>query len=354
MAHRFSGHPAFTRFKPIEWADPTAVTFYALNSGRNHTDSDWLKCLFDDYDPNDPPWKAPLFSVDDQIEAVRGRPDPWNELWTNVHYIRTAFPWLLMIGNFNRDWDKMDQLGAESRLRRKFGVEWPRKKIARSAFNAIPRADFVVGVVRPDNPIAWVELGIAVALNKPIFLHDEGGMWGYGDTDNWIPAAQIEQMFVEYQNEFEYENLWDFEDSDDVMDAGDWGFFEQASRLADKRKQETPTPQVSTERGEDMFGNAYSQLRQQSKLGAIPALTHQLKIPHTRYSGDWGNRKLRAIIEIDEDHHRQRREFEADKKRQREIELLGWRVWRFTEREVLADPEGCARQAAAFLTTLTE
>jgi hypothetical protein len=62
----------------------------------------------------------------------------------------------------------------------------------------------------------------------------------------------------------------------------------------------------------------------------------------------WRDRRL--IIEVDgRDVHTTRRAFEHDRRRDQRLSMLGWRVVRFTWRQVLCEPAAVAATVAALL-----
>jgi very-short-patch-repair endonuclease len=85
-------------------------------------------------------------------------------------------------------------------------------------------------------------------------------------------------------------------------------------------------------------------------------LDHGLPRPQfNRYDGvresdfRWPSHHL--VVEVDSwtFHGRTRRAFDGDRARDRELLLDGWRVARFTDRQILADRAGVARELAALL-----
>jgi very-short-patch-repair endonuclease len=336
----------FDKYRPLSEVGNDKYKIYVVPGGPQPHVTDWVNSLFRPTIverkrppiPNRPEWRQLRFDTPEDVE----------EFYSVPRYLPTWLDYVVFVGAFEPDWSDEawpeDQPYGSFREPKEWFQERTMRIFRRHCRDSIKQCDSVMGYVSHETQHGIGDFELGRALDKHITkLRDREGdwnpFWSCGAGEHSLPEDETIYGFFEDVAGFDgnpYADLWQF-----------W------IPAVLRRRAEEPR-EIHSGRGEDLFGNAYSQLRQQSKLGAIPALTHQLKIPHTRYAGDWGNRKLRAIIEIDEDHHRQRSEFEADKKRQREIELLGWRVWRFTEREVLADPEGCARQAAAFLTTLTD
>jgi very-short-patch-repair endonuclease len=61
-------------------------------------------------------------------------------------------------------------------------------------------------------------------------------------------------------------------------------------------------------------------------------------------------REAKLIVEADSfEHHRARASFEADRARDAKLALMGWRVVRFTWRQMVADPAGVAATIRALL-----
>ncbi|HDZ27302.1 MAG TPA: DUF559 domain-containing protein [Candidatus Aminicenantes bacterium] len=54
----------------------------------------------------------------------------------------------------------------------------------------------------------------------------------------------------------------------------------------------------------------------------------------TNYKVDVGNKKLKLGIEVDGKNHRMKRNILKDKKKENKLEELGWKVLRFTNKEI--------------------
>jgi very-short-patch-repair endonuclease len=68
------------------------------------------------------------------------------------------------------------------------------------------------------------------------------------------------------------------------------------------------------------------------------------------FLADFVWRAAKLIVEADGfEHHRQRAAFEADRARDAELALMGWRVVRFTWRQLTGDPAGVAATIRALL-----
>ena len=92
------------------------------------------------------------------------------------------------------------------------------------------------------------------------------------------------------------------------------------------------------------------------KQGAHPRLTDGQQLcglkfrrqhPIGPYSADFGCVSKRLVVELDGDYHDQ--VCEADLKRQKHLENLGWQVIRFSNDDVLQDVEAVVRAIAAHL-----
>lgn len=82
-------------------------------------------------------------------------------------------------------------------------------------------------------------------------------------------------------------------------------------------------------------------------------LTYQYSIPNTRYRVDFANLEEKVAIELDGyEYHNSKDQFTNDRKRQRELENLGWRVIRFSGSEVHKNAAKCFDEAVNFITGL--
>lgn len=101
---------------------------------------------------------------------------------------------------------------------------------------------------------------------------------------------------------------------------------------------------------EEMFWDAW-----QNAGGAqrTVELEYQYNIPGTRYRVDFANIEEKVAIELDGyEYHNSKDQFTNDRKRQRELENLGWRIIRFSGSEVYKNAEKCLDEAADFITGL--
>jgi hypothetical protein len=111
---------------------------------------------------------------------------------------------------------------------------------------------------------------------------------------------------------------------------------------------------------DDMYDNGVTLTRSD-----LEAMMLQLSIDHglprpqvNRYDGTresdfrWPARRL--IVEVDSwtFHGRTRRAFDADRERDRHLLRDGWRVARFTDRQIRANPAGIAAELHALLTSI--
>jgi very-short-patch-repair endonuclease len=82
-------------------------------------------------------------------------------------------------------------------------------------------------------------------------------------------------------------------------------------------------------------------------------LEYQYNIPDTRYRVDFANIEEKVAIELDGyEYHNSKDQFTNDRKRQRELENIGWRVIRFSGSEVYKNPNKCFEDAASFIVDL--
>lgn len=73
-----------------------------------------------------------------------------------------------------------------------------------------------------------------------------------------------------------------------------------------------------------------------------------------KYRLDFADVRRKLGIEIDGlGYHSGQEAFQRDRERQRQLELDGWRLLRFTAQEVQRDPDGCVQQAAEWMQTIT-
>lgn len=80
----------------------------------------------------------------------------------------------------------------------------------------------------------------------------------------------------------------------------------------------------------------------------------QYNVPGFRYRVDFAFPSDKIAIELDGyEYHNSKEQFTNDRKRQREMELAGWRFIRFSGSEVYKDVETCVKQAHAFWQSMT-
>lgn len=75
----------------------------------------------------------------------------------------------------------------------------------------------------------------------------------------------------------------------------------------------------------------------------------QYNVPGFRYRVDFAFPSDKVAVELDGyEYHNSKEQFTNDRKRQREMELAGWRFIRFSGSEVYRDADACVRQAYEF------
>ena len=90
---------------------------------------------------------------------------------------------------------------------------------------------------------------------------------------------------------------------------------------------------------------------EEEALDLLYPLTPQYGLNGGQYRLDFAYPPLRVGFEMDSyTYHSDRAAFTRDRKRQREIELLGWRIMRFSGDELRADVVRCVQEAAHFLS----
>jgi very-short-patch-repair endonuclease len=108
-----------------------------------------------------------------------------------------------------------------------------------------------------------------------------------------------------------------------------------------------PNPVLTESPPEEAFWRAYLGLHPTNLDGLVP----QYSVG--RYRLDFAVPDLDVGIEIDGfAYHATPSAFEKDRKRQRELEHAGWRIVRFSAREVLRDPKACVHEAARWVGLL--
>jgi very-short-patch-repair endonuclease len=83
---------------------------------------------------------------------------------------------------------------------------------------------------------------------------------------------------------------------------------------------------------------------------AIAKLGHPYRFQHPiwamRYRVDYAFPKAMVIFEVDDPSHRQKAKRAKDKERTARLESKGWKIYRCTNEEALADPEGTVTRLA--------
>lgn len=83
-------------------------------------------------------------------------------------------------------------------------------------------------------------------------------------------------------------------------------------------------------------------------------LVYQYQPPNTPYRLDFAHLPSKTAIELDGyEYHNSRAQFTHDRKRQRELERLGWRFIRFSGSEVIRSPADCFAEVARSISAAT-
>lgn len=93
----------------------------------------------------------------------------------------------------------------------------------------------------------------------------------------------------------------------------------------------------------------------QSDHGFLIPIEYQYEVEGGKYRFDFAIPDRKVAIELDGyEWHSSREQFTKDRQRQREIEMLGWRVVRFSGREVVKNPSACYDQAITYAYSVGE
>lgn len=94
---------------------------------------------------------------------------------------------------------------------------------------------------------------------------------------------------------------------------------------------------------EEKFWDAWCKMS--SPRGVTNMLIPQYQVMNGKYRIDFAEPELKLAIELDgHTWHSSKGQFTKDRKRQRELEALGWRVIRFSGKEILDNPIECVMQ----------
>lgn len=184
---------------------------------------------------------------------------------------------------------------------------------------SILSADLVMGWINsPDCYGTLVELGFAAAHGKPVVVGFDQNELGDLVDDFWFLQQLASNDGVA---------MFKHHGPADLLEAA----------------IPTPAPVVELEsEAERRFWSAYQEL----KPASLDGLVTQHKA--LRYRLDFALPAQRIGIEIDGyAYHSDKETFTRDRKRQRELELAGWRIVRFSGKEACDQPQQCVRDAAA-------
>lgn len=190
-----------------------------------------------------------------------------------------------------------------------------RYNVARTCMSAVRMADVVIAVVGDDTHGTLVEVGYALGLGKRVILA-RNEQRDVEDLEVWFPYALCETSFTVGHA---VERV-----------AKEVGFARQ------RRLCESP---IEVQFFDAMQGR-------QAMVGFVP----QLDVEGGRFRLDFGDPARMVGIELDGyEHHSSRDQFTKDRERQRQLELMGWRILRFSGREVHQDARKCVDQAIDWL-----
>jgi very-short-patch-repair endonuclease len=87
----------------------------------------------------------------------------------------------------------------------------------------------------------------------------------------------------------------------------------------------------------------------------VNSITPQYNVPGFRYRVDFAFPDDKIAVELDGyEYHSNKEQFTNDRKRQREMELAGWRFIRFSGSEVYKNTDACVRQAYEFWQSMSK
>lgn len=221
----------------------------------------------------------------------------------------------------------------------KHGADTPiiRASVVERCLQAIASADLV---------FAWIddlacygtlfELGYAKALGKRLAVRFAQGNF-YRSTPERLTEAEDEPSNP-------YDELW-------------FTYFACHGQVCPDGPEEA-LKEVIAELGWDVFPETFDspleamfaeEWRTQS-LHLIYPLVSQHAVKNGAYRLDFAFPRLELGIELDgHTYHSDREAFNNDRRRQREIEALGWRIIRFSGDELRHDIAACVQEAARFL-----
>lgn len=211
-----------------------------------------------------------------------------------------------------------------------------RHELVQRCFQAIATADLVFAWIdTPDCYGTLFELGYAKALGKRVAVGFAGGDFYQGRLDReYDPDVQPDPL----------DELW-------------FTYFACHGQVYEDGPEDA-LKQVIAELGWDVFPDTFDspleamfaeEWRNQS-LHLLYPLVSQHAVKNGAYRLDFAFPRLELGIELDGyTYHSNREAFNNDRRRQREIEALGWRIVRFSGDELRNDIAACVREAARFL-----
>lgn len=229
--------------------------------------------------------------------------------------------------------DELEDLQVEDALDRFY--------VSLNARIAIEAADLVVAVIDRESYGTILEVGYALAMGKTVLsvVDDDPELWFCRNAaSNWLPGDQsLNSRICKDQDEL-LQTLWSY------VDVRGHGKFIPASLAQLIESATSPLEELFAKAAESHYhktGEHHEQLQ------------GQYQIPGTKYRADLAEPNLKAIVELDgHTYHSSKDAFNHDRKRQRTLEKLGWRMLRFTGDEVRGNPTKCVQETYEFLNEL--
>lgn len=114
----------------------------------------------------------------------------------------------------------------------------------------------------------------------------------------------------------------------------------KALELAEETTQYSPIEKKFIDKWRKVYGNA---------------IVPQFNVPGFRYRVDFAFPDQKVAVELDGyEYHSSKEQFTGDRKRQREMELKGWRFIRFSGSEVYNNADACVHQAYEFWQSVAQ
>lgn len=202
-----------------------------------------------------------------------------------------------------------------------------RHMVADYCFRAVNLADIVLAEITRESYGSLVELGWAQQAGKPTYLliNPDDELWFASQTTllrgcNFV-TSNVYEFRKAVEQAFNAQPTW--------------------RELLRRRRPNSTPPEIT-------FAEAYADIADDF----APIIVQQYQIPGTKYRVDFACIERKAIIEVDGfTYHSTRPQFNHDRKRQRQLEMLGWRMLRFTADEI-AQSEVCVYDTISWLNSL--